>query len=53
MTVDRSVNGNITAVVEVKNNSNQDGKFLTQLYVQQPYTDYDRTNLVESPRSCS
>ena len=42
-----NVNGNITAVVEVKNNSNQDGKFLTQLYVQQPYTDYDRTNLVE------
>lgn len=47
VTVDRSVNGNITAVVEVKNNSNQDGKFLTQLYVQQPYTDYDRANLVE------
>ena len=47
VTVDRSVNGNVTAVVEVKNNSNQDGKFLTQLYVQQPYTDYDRTNLVE------
>ena len=47
VTVDRSVNGNITAVVEVKNNSNQDGKFLTQLYVQQPYTDYDRKNLVE------
>ena len=47
VTVDRSVNGNITAVVEVKNNSNQDGKFLTQLDVQQPYTDYDRTNLVE------
>lgn len=47
VTVDRSVNGSITAVVEVKNNSNQDGKFLTQLYVQQPYTDYDRTNLVE------
>lgn len=47
VTVDRSVNGNTTAVVEVKNNSNQDGKFLTQLYVQQPYTDYDRTNLVE------
>ena len=47
VTVDRSVNGNITAVVEVKNNSHQDGKFLTQLYVQQPYTDYDRTNLVE------
>ena len=47
VTVDRSVIGNITAVVEVKNNSNQDGKFLTQLYVQQPYTDYDRTNLVE------
>lgn len=47
VSVDRSVNGNITAVVEVKNNSKQDGKFLTQLYVQQPYTDYDRTNLVE------
>lgn len=47
VTVDRSVNGNITAVIEVKNNSNQDGKFLTQLYVQQPYNDYDRTNLVE------
>ena len=47
VTVDRGVNGNITAIIEVKNNSNQDGKFLTQLYVQQPYTDYDRTNLVE------
>lgn len=39
--------GNITAVVEIKNNSDQDGRFLAQLYVQQPYTDYDRENNVE------
>lgn len=45
--VDRSPDGNITAVVEIKNNSDQDGKFLAQLYVQQPYTDYDKQNLVE------
>jgi len=45
--VDRTPEGNITAVVEVKNNSGQDGRFLTQLYVQQPYTDYDKQNNVE------
>ena len=45
--VDRTVNGEITAVVEIKNNGDKDGKFLAQLYVQQPYTDYDRQNLVE------
>ncbi|MBQ8161871.1 MAG: glycoside hydrolase family 3 C-terminal domain-containing protein [Clostridia bacterium] len=45
--VDLSENGNVTAVVELKNESDQDGYFLAQLYVQQPYTDYDRANLVE------
>ncbi len=45
--VDKTVDGNITAIVEVKNKSNQDGRFLAQLYVQQPYTEYDRTNGVE------
>jgi beta-glucosidase len=45
--VDKSENGSITAVVEIKNNSDKAGKFLAQLYVQQPYTDYDKANLVE------
>ena len=45
--VDRTPDGNITAVVEIKNNSDQDGYFLAQLYVQQPYTDYDVQNKVE------
>ncbi len=45
--VDKTPEGNITAVVEVKNNSNTAGKFLAQLYVQQPYTEYDKANLVE------
>lgn len=45
--VDKTPEGNITAVVEIKNNSNTAGKFLAQLYVQKPYTEYDKTNLVE------
>ncbi len=45
--VDLSENGNITATVEIKNNGDKEGLFLAQLYVQQPYTDYDRANLVE------
>ena len=45
--VDLSENGDITAVIEIKNNSDKEGYFLAQLYVQQPYTDYDRQNLVE------
>ena len=45
--VDKTPEGLTTAVVEIKNNSDQDGYFLAQLYVQQPYTDYDRANLVE------
>lgn len=47
VTVDKTPEGNVTAVIEVKNNSDKDGKFLTQLYVQQPYTEYDRQNNVE------
>lgn len=45
--VDKTTNGEITAVVEVKNNSGKDGRFLAQLYVQQPYTEYDKANGVE------
>lgn len=45
--VDKTEDGDITAIVAVTNNSNQDGRFLAQLYVQQPYTDYDKENNVE------
>ena len=45
--VDMSDIGNVTAEIEIKNLSDKDGYFLAQLYVQQPYTDYDKTNLVE------
>lgn len=45
--VERTAEGNITAVVEIKNNSDKDGYFLAQLYVQQPYTEYDKENNVE------
>ena len=45
--VDKTPEGNVTAVIEVKNNSDKDGRFLAQLYVQQPYTDYDKANGVE------
>ena len=45
--VDLSENGNLTAEIEIKNLSDKDGYFLAQLYVQQPYTEYDKTNLVE------
>lgn len=45
--VENTSEGNITAVVEITNNSDQDGYFLAQLYVQQPYTDYDKENNVE------
>ena len=47
VTVDVSEDGNIEAVIAVTNNSDKDGRFLAQLYVQQPYTDYDKENLVE------
>lgn len=45
--VDKQPEGNITATVAVHNKSNTDGKFLAQLYVQQPYTQYDKDNGVE------
>ncbi|MCR5415748.1 MAG: glycoside hydrolase family 3 C-terminal domain-containing protein [Pseudobutyrivibrio sp.] len=45
--VEDKVDGKVKAVIEVKNNSDQDGTFLAQLYVSQPYTDYDRKNDVE------
>ncbi len=45
--VDKTENGNVTAVIEVKNNSDKDGKFLASLYTQTPYTAYDKKALVE------
>lgn len=45
--VDKTPEGDVTAVIEIRNNSSQDGYFLAQLYVQKPYTDYDKANLVE------
>ena len=45
--VDLSENGNVTATVKVTNQGSQNGKFLAQLYVQRPYTQYDITNKVE------
>lgn len=45
--IDKTGEGNVTAVIAVTNNSSTDGKFLAQLYVQQPYTEYDKENNVE------
>jgi len=45
--VDKTPEGNVTAVVEIKNNGDKDGRFLAQLYVQRPFTDYDKQNNVE------
>ena len=45
--VEDRADGNITATVAVTNNGDKDGLFLAQLYVAQPYTQYDKTNLVE------
>ena len=45
--VDKTPDGLITAVITVTNKSDKDGKFLAQLYVQQPYTEYDRQYGVE------
>lgn len=45
--VNKNTDGDITAVIAVTNKSNQDGRFLAQLYVQQPYTAYDMENGVE------
>ncbi len=45
--VDKSVNGNVTATIEIKNEDTKDGNFVGQLYVNTPYTQYDKDNLVE------
>lgn len=45
--VDKVNGGDITATITIHNNGNEDGKFLGQLYVNTPYTDYDKENLVE------
>lgn len=37
----------VTAAVKVKNTGIRPGKFSVQLYVQTPYTEYDKTNFVE------
>lgn len=47
LSVDKSTEGNVLATVAVHNKSDKAGLFTAQLYVQQPYTAYDRTNLVE------
>lgn len=45
--VDNSENGNVTATVRVTNNGDEDGYFLAQLYVNRPYTAYDKEHNVE------
>ena len=45
--IDQTENGNVTAVISVTNNSDKDGKFLASLYVQVPYTEYDKKYFVE------
>lgn len=47
ITVEDKANGNITATIAVTNKGDKDGKFLASLYVQTPYTDYDRQYKVE------
>jgi beta-glucosidase len=42
-----STDGTITASVTVRNAGNVTGKSVVQLYAQSPYTEYDKTNLVE------
>lgn len=45
--VEKSVKGNITATIKVTNKSDKKGKFRAELFVNTPYTDYDKTNKVE------
>lgn len=47
LNVDKTEEGEISATIAVTNKGNKEGKFTAQLYVQQPYTQYDRENLVE------
>ena len=44
-----STNDTIEAKVEVKNTGSLDGKASVQLYVQQPYTDFDKENGLGKP----
>ena len=45
--VEKTTEGNITATVAIKNKGDKAGLFAAQLYAQQPYTAYDKNNLVE------
>lgn len=45
--VEDKVGGNITATISVKNKSDKAGNFRAELFVQSPYTEYDRTNFIE------
>jgi len=47
LNVDKTTEGDVTATVAIKNKGDKAGLFTAQLYAQQPYTSYDRENLVE------
>ena len=47
LSVDKSNEGNVTAQVKVTNKGTKEGLFTAQLYVQQPYTEHDRSANVE------
>lgn len=47
VTVEDRANGNITAEISITNKGDKSGLFLAQLYVQVPYTEYDKQNKVE------
>ena len=47
VSVEDKVGGDITATIAVKNTSTKNGDFRAELFVQTPYTEYDRTNFVE------
>ena len=47
VSVEDRVGGKVTANVALTNNSNKDGLFRAELFVQTPYTDYDKENAVE------
>ncbi len=45
--ITEKADGDFTASVDVKNTGSVDGKHTVQIYFQSPYTEYDKTNLVE------
>lgn len=45
--VDLSENGQTKATIKVTNKGDKKGKFLAQLYVSRPYTEYDKENNIE------